>query len=456
MGEPGRQPTVRSVGSDLGPRHAVRLQSRQRRRALVPVVRQGRRVVQWQRVGGVLSASPSAAAWAPGRLDVFVRASEGSLRHTWFAGRWAGFENLGGVQTAQPAAASVGFGRLDVAVRATDSSMRVKSFVRGIGWSPFINRQGRFTSGPGVAALAGDLLIAGRGSGATIYTGRLSSGGGWAPWRAVDILLPVRRLGTWVDTFDYALDPQTSVARMHALGVRTLYLGTARFSGTSDFFNAAAAGSWLDAAHAAGITVVGWYVPAYGDMTRDLRRTVAIANFVSPGGQRFDAVGLDIERFGTDGEVTLAAFNQRLVTNLRDVRADIDALLVAIVPPPYATIPSADVPHPHWEGFPWAAVGPLSDVIVPMALWSNRDNYTPDQVYGWVRDQITQTESLTGRPVSVEGGVGTSGNTPVTVDRMNRFVDAAHDAGAVGGSHYDYAATTNDLLWPPLQRLNTL
>jgi len=90
-----------------------------------------------------------------------------------------------------------------------------------------------------------------------------------------------------------------------------------------------------------------------------------------------------------------------------------------------------------------------------MALWSNRDNCTADQVYGWVRDQITQTKSLTGRPVSVEGGVGMSGNTPVTVDRMNRFDDATHDAGAVGGSHYDYA-TTDDLLWPPLQRLNAL
>jgi len=106
--------------------------------------------------------------------------------------------------------------------------------------------------------LAGDLLIAGRGGNAAIYTGRLSSAGGWASWRPVDVLLPVRRLGTWVDTFDYALDPQTSVARMHALGVRTLYLGTARFSGPSDFFDADAAGRWLDAAHAAGITVVGW------------------------------------------------------------------------------------------------------------------------------------------------------------------------------------------------------
>jgi hypothetical protein len=77
----------------------------------------------------------------------------------------------------------------------------------------------------------------------------------------------------------------------------------ARFNGTSDLFDAAEAGQWLDLAHQHGIEVVGGHLPAYGDMARDVRRTLAIARFVSPGGQRFDAAGVDIERLD---EVSLA------------------------------------------------------------------------------------------------------------------------------------------------------
>ena len=61
-------------------------------------------------------------------------------------------------------------------------------------------------------------------------------------------------------------------------------------------------------------------------MTRDVRRTVKIADFVSPGGQRFDAVGIDIER---KDEVTHAQFNSRLVTHLSRVRARTDAAIAS-------------------------------------------------------------------------------------------------------------------------------
>jgi hypothetical protein len=414
----------------------------------------------WLRVGGILSASPAASAWEPGRLDVFVRAVDGTLRHTWFTGAWAPFENLGGTLTAQPAAASVGVARLDVAVRFPDNTMRVKSFSRATGWSDFVNRAGIFTSGPGALAAGGDLLLAGRGSPSAYYTGRRTAAGSWGAWQIIDAFRPVRQLATWVDTLDYALDPVTSVAHMQTLGVRTLYLSTARFNSAADFFDVTKAGQWLDAAHRSGIKVVGWYVPAYGDMNRDVRRTVAIATYVSPAGQRFDAVGVDIERFGSDGEVDLATFKAQLVVHLQRVRDASAALLVAIVPPPYATEPSAEIAHPRWEGFPWASVALRSDVVVPMALWSNRANYTANQVYSWVLLQIQETRRLTSAriPVAVEGGVGSSGTaTPVTADRVNRFVDAVRDGRGLGGSHYDYQSTMNaTALWPPLQRLNGL
>lgn len=418
----------------------------------------------WLRIGGVLTASPSAATWAPGRVDVFVRATDGSLRHAWWTGGpWSPFENLGGFLTSQPAAASPGPDQLDIAVRATDNTMRIKSFSRPTRWSAFVNRGGIFTSGPGALALAGDLLVTGRGTTGAVYTGRRTAGA-WTAWQVLDVYLPVRRLATWVDTLDYgSLDPATAIGQMKTDGVRTLYLGTGRFNSPSDFFDATKAGQFLDQAHRAGIKVVGWYVPAYGDMARDVRRTVAIATFVSPGGQRFDAVGVDIERYGTDGEVSQATFNTRLVDHLQQVRDASAALLVAIVPPPFATFPSAQFPHPRWEGFPWSAVGQRSDVVEPMTMWTNRRTdsgqpFSATDVYNWTKDQITRTVNLTGKPVAVEGGIGsdTTTNTPATLDRLNRFVDAVIDTRSLGGSHYDFLTTTGSGFWPALARLNGL
>jgi hypothetical protein len=284
---------------------------------------------------------------------------------------------------------------------------------------------------------------------------RPTPGGTWSAWARIAHDHVFRQLATWVDVFDYpTLDPATAVPDMRARGVRVLFLATARFNGTTDLFDAAEAGQWLDLAHQHGIEVVGWYLPAYGDMARDVRRTLAIARFVSPGGQRFDAVGVDIERLD---EVSLAQFHLRSVQHLAQVRAQTAVPIAAIVPSPFATDPGN-----QWAGFDWAGIGANSDVVVPMALWSFRSNasgsaYTPDQVYAWVLDQVRRARSLSGRPVAVEGGVDDPGTerTPVTADRVDRFVDAVIDGGAIGGSHYDYA-TTQTALWPTLARLNAL
>ena len=412
----------------------------------------------FRRLGGTLTSSPAAASWASGRLDVFVRGTDNGLwqrAYTTGSG-WSGWVRLGGSLTSQPAVASAGDGLLDVVARGTDQAVQVKSYRRGVGWSGWTSMAGTLSSGLGATDSGDDVTIVGLSPNRFFYEKlRSSPSGAWTVWSRIDAYAPFRRLGTWVDVFDYAtLDPATAVPDMRSRGVRVLYLATARFNGTSDLFDAAEAGQWLDLAHQNGIEVVGWYLPAYGDLARDVRRTVAIARFVSPGGQRFDAVGVDIERLD---EVSLSQFNTLLVTHLSQVRAQVDAMVGAIVPSPFATDPGN-----RWAGFPWAAVGQNSDVVVPMALWSFRSNadgsaYTPDQVYLWVLDQVRRARSLSGRPVAVEGGVDDPGTerTPVTADRVDRFVDAVIDGGAIGGSHYDYA-TTSTSLWAILARLNAL
>jgi hypothetical protein len=293
----------------------------------------------WERLGGVLSSSPTVASWASQRLDVFARGGGNAVYHKWFNGAgWYGWEKLGGNLTSQPAAASAGFGLLDVAVRGSAGVMWLRSYARGSGWTGWGSRGGQFASGPGAAATGARVRLVGRWTTGYIYESlRPSPGAAWSAWIRVDPYLPFRRLATWVDVFDYAtLDPATAVPDMRARGVRVLFLATARFNGTADFYDATEAGQWLDLAHQNGMKVVGWYLPAYGDMARDVRRTVAIANFVSPGGQRFDAIGVDIERLD---EVSLAQFNLLAVAHLSQVRAQTDTMLGAIVPSPYATDP---------------------------------------------------------------------------------------------------------------------
>lgn len=461
---------------------------------------------RWESLGGTLASAPAVASWGPGRLDVFVRATNGALRQkTYMSGQgWSGWARRGGALTSSPAAASGGPGSIDVVARGRSNRLLHRSFRQATGWSTWRTLWGGLVSQPAVAAPTsnqvdvfarrtgtgmwtrrrvdgawsgwtslGDTPASGPSATATGDTVRVTAkrtGGrhatatrstpaaAWGRWFSVDPLLPFRRLSTWVDVFDYAaLEPGPAIADMAARDVRTLFLATARFTSSSDLHDAAEAGAWLDAAHAAGIRVVGWYLPAYGDMGRDVRRTVAIAEFTSPGGQRFDAVGVDIERLD---EVTRAQFNTRLVDHLAQVRAQTDTMTAAIVPSPFATDPGN-----NWQGFPWAAVGSRSDVVVPMALWSFRDNcpgpevcpFTGSQVYNWVRDQTQRARALSGRPVTVEGGVDDPGteNTPVTTARVRRFVDAVIDGGAIGGSHYDYA-TTPSALWPVLDRLNDL
>ncbi|HEX6249076.1 MAG TPA: hypothetical protein VFZ64_14485 [Nocardioidaceae bacterium] len=414
----------------------------------------------WRARGGVLTSSPAATSWGPGRIDVVARTTDRDLVHRRYttSDGWSRWRNLGGTWSAQPAIASPGTGRLDVFLRGAAGRMRVTSFRLGSGWTPpKLLGDKVYTSGPGATAIGDDVKVAAqRATGFRYLATRPSPTSGWSIWRAVDMYLPLRRLGTWVDILDYpTLSPAIAVADMKARGVRTLLLSTARFNSEERFYDEAEMAAWLDEAHAVGIRVVGWYVPAYGDMDRDVARTVAIARYVSPTGQRFDAVGVDIERFGESGEVDRDTFNTLVVPHLRQVRARTTAVIVAIVPSPYATDPGN-----NWEGFPWAGVGSNSEVVVPMALWSFRSNpdgsaFTAAQVHDWVVDQIDRAQALTGRRVHVEGGVDDPGTekTPVTTARVQAFVDAVADGGAIGGSHYDYATTTA-ALWPILAGIN--
>lgn len=413
----------------------------------------------WESLGGSLASAPSAVSMVPGRLDVLARGIDGSLQHVYYpGGGWSRWSSLGGTLYSEPAAVTTGDGRLDVLVLGGDGDLRLKSFVRGTGWTGYSRLPGAVRSGPGATVGSdGDVLVAAR-DGQGRYVLRTRSGGAWSGWTPFGGLQVFEGLGAWVDLYDYqeagaALSVGPALDDLRSRGVRTLYLQTSRFSVGYDM--ASRAGQWVDAAHARGLAVVGWYLPGYGDMDRDLRRTLAVADLLTPAGGRFDAVGVDMEAhtgIGSSNEVSRTTMNTRAVEHLRQVRARTSAPLAAITPQPTATDDAGET----WEGFPWRGVGESSDLVLPMSYWPKtcRDAC----VHDYTRTNARYAAAWTGLPVHVAGrGYPAGDGTQVSDSDIRAFVDGAVAAGVRGGSIYDYASTrTRTSWWPILQRLNAL
>lgn len=91
--------------------------------------------------GAPFWGTPNAVSWGPGRLDVFVRGWDNTLRHWWFLyrGGWlpsrdVNWEELGDDIQSEPRAVAWQDGRLDVFVRGGVNSLMWKWYDRG--WHP--------------------------------------------------------------------------------------------------------------------------------------------------------------------------------------------------------------------------------------------------------------------------------------------------------------------------------
>lgn len=258
-------------------------------------------------------------------------------------------------------------------------------------------------------------------------------------------------LGAWVDMFDFgSLQAGKTVARMKGAGVRTLYLQT----GTGNTKPAVLPGvkPWLVAAHRAGIKVVGWYVPSYANVDRDVRHTVAIARFRS-GAHRFDGLGVDIEE--RQHVRRLSTWNRRVTSHLRRVRTLVGQRypIASIAPPPLQMRVAAS----SWRGFPWKAIAKQSDAVVLMSYWTPRSGCPRLKhhcAYGFTAGNVSLTRRLIARPAAVIHVIGGIGDR-MTVGQVRAFVKAAKDSNADGASIYD-VATTRVAWWRNLSRLRRL
>jgi len=108
---------------------------------------------QWERLGGHFNSAASVITPEPGRLEVFARDRDFTLRHkSWNGTEWSlGWDNLGGVLASPPQAIALGPNRWDVFAIGIDHALW-HTWWNGIFWSEWENLGGEFTSAPSVTS----------------------------------------------------------------------------------------------------------------------------------------------------------------------------------------------------------------------------------------------------------------------------------------------------------------
>lgn len=266
---------------------------------------------------------------------------------------------------------------------------------------------------------------------------------------------PFAGLGAWVDAFDYAPAFQgdagvvtvtpDSLPDMAALGVKTLFLQAAMNDRRSPgkIVDARLVGEFLRRAHAEGMAVVAWYYPTLDDRASDAAHIAAMAEFTARG-QRFDALGLDLE--ATQSVPDVAERNDRVVALARRTRALVgDQPLGAIV---YPAVQTELVNPALWPKFPYRRLAAHVDVWMPMAYWTFRDGTYRD-AYAYTAESITRLRANVGDRRALVHPVGGIGDEASAQD-YRRFLAAVRDTKSVGWSIYDYNTTATSA-WPLLR-----
>ena len=256
-------------------------------------------------------------------------------------------------------------------------------------------------------------------------------------------------LGTWIDVYDTALyaTPNAVAARLAARGVRTAWIETANDRSKTDVVDPAGLGRLVDALHARGIRVVGWYLPGHDNHARDLRRARALLAFRTPqgGGVRRDRAR---RRVAAEPEREAA---HRAAARPADahVRAEAGSTPVAAITYP----PRAFERHlTWWPGFPWAQIAAQVDAFVPM-LYTGGGFKGYDATYGYVARSLRLLRAAVGPTVAVHAAGGVANR--MTADELRAFDDAVLDDGtATGWSLYDLQTTT-PAGWAAMARLSS-
>jgi hypothetical protein len=219
-------------------------------------------------------------------------------------------------------------------------------------------------------------------------------------------------------------------------GVRTLYLQTGNYEQSVDLVRPQALGRFVDAAHAAGMRVVAWYLPSFADPAQETRRALAAIRFRTAKGERFDSFALDIEA-GLVKPVPLRT--ERLLRLSARLRAAVGPryTLGAIIPSPVGIRR-----HPaYWPRFPYRPLARLYDVFLPMAYATDAGVRGSKATRAYNAADVAIIRTRAGRPhvpIHLVGGIaGTMGATETA-----GFMQAVADCAPLGYSLYDFPITT--------------
>lgn len=244
-------------------------------------------------------------------------------------------------------------------------------------------------------------------------------------------LTAFRGTGSWVSVYDtQALEhPNRVVATLRANRIHTLFVETSNDRASRDVKHPLGVGHLLDAAHAAHIKVVGWYLPSFAAPRRDIRRALAGARFHSSHGAHFDAFALDIESTRVR---SLALRSRRAVWVAHDVRAGLPARMALgaiTIDPAGAT---------YWNRYPFAGLRHSVDVFLPMEYFTDRTRGVR-RVAAYSRRNVELVRERAGDasfPVHPIGGEAHE----ATVPELRAFLQASK--GTIGVSLWEYAETS--------------
>ena len=240
---------------------------------------------------------------------------------------------------------------------------------------------------------------------------------GAPPPRHVD-LSAVSGKGIWLTLWPGSpLNVNQLIATAHAAGLRQLWVRTG--SNPDGFYGATTLEALLPAAHAAGIAVIAWDFPALSNPVADAARA---AGALRAGADGFAA---DIES-AAEGTYLTA---RRVAYYLSLVRtAAGEKPVVAVVPRPTS----------YWLAtYPYTAEAPFVDAFAPMVYWSCTE---PGAAVSSAIAALARLDPVA--PIGQDYNMASEGGRHGLPSgrAIWRFLDVAHQAGAIGASLYDLEA----------------
>ena len=228
-------------------------------------------------------------------------------------------------------------------------------------------------------------------------------------------------------------------------GVRTLYLQTGNYEQSVDLVRSRRLGRFIDAAHAAGMQVVAWYLPSFLYPAQDTRAALAAIRFRSANAERFDSFALDIEASLVH---SVPLRTERLLQLSARLRAAVGHRypLGAIIPSPVGIRR-----HPtYWPQFPYRQLARVYNVFLPMAYATDAGIRGIRATRGYNAADIAIIRDRTGKPrvpIHLIGGLANEMGAGETTG----FMRAVADCGPLGYSLYAFSVT-RQATWKVLAR----